>query len=211
MAINVGQTIQLINNIADVIEKNIEYLTELDSAIGDADHGINMAKGFKAVREKLSGTKANNVGDVLKTVGLTLVSNVGGAAGPIYGTAFMKGAIAANKEEVDMEDFINILKNAVEGIKMRGKGRRGEKTIIDSLEPALEALIRGKEENLDNMVILENMRDEALKGVEYTKGIIATKGRASYLGERSLGHQDPGATSCYLMLNEVYNFLAKDN
>ncbi|WP_315122298.1 dihydroxyacetone kinase subunit DhaL [uncultured Clostridium sp.] len=211
MAINVGQVIQIINNIGDVMEKNIEYLTELDSAIGDADHGINMAKGFKAVKEKLSKIEANNVGDVLKVVGLTLVSNVGGAAGPLYGTAFMKGAAAANKEEIDIEDFINILRNAAEGIKMRGKSKRGEKTILDSLEPALEALIYGREKKLDNMVIIENMRDEALKGVEYTKGIVATKGRASYLGERSLGHQDPGATSCYLMLNEIYSFLAKEN
>lgn len=211
MAINVGQVIQIINNIGDVMEKNIEYLTELDSAIGDADHGINMAKGFKAVKEKLNKIEVNNVGDVLKVVGLTLVSNVGGASGPLYGTAFMKGAAAANKEEIDMEDFINILRNAAEGIKMRGKSQRGEKTILDALEPALEALIYGREKKLDNMVIIENMRDEALKGVEYTKGIVATKGRASYLGERSLGHQDPGATSCYLMINEIYSFLAKEN
>ena len=207
MGLNTLQVTELIINISNTIERNKEFLTELDSAIGDVDHGINMTKGFKAVKEKLNTTTHKSVGDLLKMVGLTLVSNVGGASGPLYGTAFMKAATVSNKEEIDMDDFINILKAAVEGVKMRGKSTRGEKTMLDVLEPSLEALILGKEEGLDNITILENMRTEALKGVEFTKGIIATKGRASYLGDRSIGHQDPGATSSYLMLNEICNYI----
>ncbi|KAJ53453.1 dihydroxyacetone kinase-like protein [Clostridium tetanomorphum] len=210
MALNVSQVVELINNIANVVEGNKVFLTELDSAIGDGDHGINMNKGFKAVKEKLITAKLNTVSDVLKNTGMILVSNVGGASGPLYGTAFMKAAIAGNKQEVNLNDFINMLQDAVEGIKMRGKAQRGDKTMLDALEPALDALKQGKSKGLNKKIILENMRNEAFKGVEYTKEIIAKKGRASYLGERSIGHQDPGATSSYLILNEVYNYVCNN-
>lgn len=211
MALKVSQVIELINNIAKVIQNNKEFLTELDSAIGDGDHGINMNKGFKAVKEKLAAAKINTISDILKTTGMALVSNVGGASGPLYGTAFMKAASAGNKEEVNIEDFINMLQMAIDGVKMRGKAERGDKTMLDALEPALDALKNAKSNGMENIIALENMKNEALKGVEYTKEIIARKGRASYLGERSIGHQDPGATSSYLILNEIYNYVLVNN
>ncbi|WP_027625885.1 dihydroxyacetone kinase subunit DhaL [Clostridium lundense] len=211
MALKIAQVTELINNIANVIQNNKEFLTELDSAIGDGDHGINMSKGFKAVKEKLTTAKINTVGDILKTTGMALVSNVGGASGPLYGTAFMKASSLVNKEEVNINDFIDMFQAAIDGVKMRGKANRGDKTMLDALEPALDVLREAKANGLDDITALENMKNEALKGVEYTKGIIAKKGRASYLGERSIGHQDPGATSSYLILNEIYNYVLNNN
>lgn len=211
MKIGVNEVKEIIINIAKVIEKNKEFLTELDANIGDADHGINMSKGFKAVVKKLSETNTGSISEILKMTGMTLISNVGGASGPLYGTAFMKASTAIDKEFIDIYDFIDILKAALEGIKFRGKSKVGEKTMIDTMEPALNALIKSKDDGLSDKEALENMKDEALKGVEYTKTIIATKGRAAYLGERSIGHQDPGAASSYLMLNEIYKYFTNNN
>ena len=183
--------IAVIKDIAARIDRDWQYLTDLDQAIGDGDHGINLHRGFTAVMQKLPEDK--DIGTILKTVGMTLVSTVGGASGPIYGTAFMKmGMKLAGKEEITREELLGALDEAVAGIKQRGHAVRGEKTILDALEPAIDALKAG------------GSWDDAVKaaqdGIEYTKTIIATKGRASYLGERSLGHQDPGATSVTLML-----------
>jgi len=200
VAVNSAKLIEIINLIANDIQKNKDFLTELDSAIGDADHGINMSKGFKAVTEKIAAMTDKDCGSILKTVGMTLVSTVGGASGPLYGTAFMRaGQAVGAKTELGFEDLLVILEAALAGIKMRGKAEKGEKTIIDALEPAVEVLKSSK--------VNEKLVEEAVKaakdGVEYTKGIIAKKGRASYLGERSIGHQDPGATSCYIMLAAI--------
>jgi len=183
--------IAVIKDIAARIDQDWQYLTDLDQAIGDGDHGINLHRGFTTVLQKLPEDK--DIGTILKTVGMTLVSTVGGASGPIYGTAFMKmGMKLAGKEEMTREELLAALDEAVTGIKQRGHAVRGEKTILDALEPAIEALKA------------TGSWDEAVKaaeeGVEYTKTIIATKGRASYLGERSIGHQDPGATSVTLMI-----------
>lgn len=207
MKIGLNEVKEIIKNIAKVIEENKDFLTELDANIGDADHGINMYKGFKAVIKKLNETNTESISEILKMTGMILVSNVGGASGPLYGTAFMRASMAIDKEYMDIYDFINILKAALEGIKFRGKSNVGEKTMIDTIEPALNALIKSKDDDLSDKEALENMKDEALKGLEYTKTIIATKGRAAYLGERSIGHQDPGATSSYLMLNEIYKYI----
>lgn len=191
-----------IEAIADVIFENKQFLTDLDQAIGDGDHGINMARGFEAVRTKLStAPPAADIGAMLKTVGMTLISTVGGAAGPLYGTAFMRAAAAGQgKNSLDGETALQMLAAAITGIKERGKATRGEKTMLDALEPAYDAFAQGLSENKSLLDCLELARDAAGAGVEYTKTIIATKGRASYLGERSLGHQDPGATSSHLML-----------
>lgn len=200
MATDTAGLVKIIEAVAGKISENREFLTELDSAIGDADHGINMSKGFSAVLEKLHSQKAEDCGTILKTVGMTLVSTVGGASGPLYGTAFMKaGQAVAGKSSLDFEDFVTILDQALEGIKYRGKAQLGEKTIIDSLEPAVEILKKEKDFS-DKNSAMDKALNAAKEGVEYTKNIIAKKGRASYLGERSIGHQDPGATSCYLML-----------
>jgi phosphoenolpyruvate---glycerone phosphotransferase subunit DhaL len=205
MSISKLQVISILNRIVHVIEENRDFLTELDAVIGDGDHGINLNKGFSAVREKLNTDAGNDIGEILKKTGMTLVSNVGGASGPLYGTAFMKaGMEATGKQYLDIEDYIRVLDSALGGIKFRGKAIRGEKTMIDAIEPAIDAMRDAKEVSLGTLDILKAGRDAAIQGVEYTKTIIATKGRASYLGNRSLGHQDAGATSSYLIINTIY-------
>ena len=187
---------ELITAMSAVIQKNKDFLTELDMPIGDSDHGINLARGFAAVEAKLPTLAGKDIGFILKTVGMTLVSTVGGASGPLYGTAFMKaGAKMAGKMEVGMDDLIVMLHEAVEGIKMRGKSTVGEQTMLDAMVPALEAL--------QATGSLADALAAAEAGVEKTKDMIATKGRASYLGERSLGHQDPGATSFTLLFSVI--------
>jgi len=205
VAVNSAKLIEIINLIADDINANKEFLTELDSAIGDADHGINMSKGFKAVTEKISAMADKDCGSILKTTGMTLVSTVGGASGPLYGTAFMRaGQVVGNKTELNYDDLLVILEAALAGIKMRGKAEKGEKTIVDALEPAVEVL---RSSSSVDAKLFEKAVEAAKDGVEYTKGIIAKKGRASYLGERSIGHQDPGATSTYIILAAIHKAL----
>ncbi|MBU3097797.1 MULTISPECIES: dihydroxyacetone kinase subunit DhaL [Clostridium] len=205
MSITGLQVILILNKIAEVLEKNKLYLSELDAAIGDGDHGINMNKGFNAVVTKLKDDDGLDIGVILKKTGMALVSNVGGAAGPLYGTAFMKASAAINgKSDIDIKDYIKILEAALGGVMMRGKAQRGEKTMIDALAPAIVAMKKAENAGQTALGILKASKDGAMQGVEYTKTIIATKGRASYLGERSIGHQDAGATSSYLILNTIF-------
>lgn len=193
------QLLEMIVAMSAVIQKNKDFLTELDMPIGDSDHGINLARGFAAVEAKLPTLEGKDIGTILKTVGMTLVSTVGGASGPLYGTAFMKaGAKMAGKTEVGMDDFRVMLHEAVEGIKMRGKSTTGEQTMLDAMVPALEAI-------RSEGTLAAGLK-AAQAGVEATKDMIATKGRASYLGERSLGHQDPGATSFTLLLGVIADY-----
>ncbi|MEG1482144.1 dihydroxyacetone kinase subunit DhaL [Clostridium sp.] len=199
------KVIEILNKIYIKLDNNKAYLTELDAIIGDGDHGLNMSKGFTAVVEKLKDDNGDNIGDIFKKTGMALVTNVGGASGPLYGTAFMKAAIAVNgKKDININEFVNALIMALDGIKQRGKAVEGEKTIIDSLAPAIKAMEKAIEDGDDDITVLEKGKDAALKGVEFTKTIKATKGRASYLGERSIGHQDAGATSCYYILETIY-------
>ena len=201
---------ELINAVGAMVIEEKQFLTDLDAAIGDGDHGINMARGFEAVKTKLAGAPDGDVSAALKLVGMTLISTVGGAAGPLYGTAFLRAASAAQgKELVDEATAQKMLEAAVGGIKERGKATRGEKTILDALEPAAEAFAQAREDGKTMLECLEAAQSAAAAGVEYTKTIIATKGRASYLGERSIGHQDPGATSTTLMLQTLYQQLAE--
>ena len=210
MSLTGKQVIDVLGKINEKIEENKEYLTELDAAIGDGDHGLNMTKGFKAVVDKLKDDDASNVGNILKKAGMALVSNVGGAAGPLYGTAFMKaGAKLNSKAEVDINDFLEALVEALEGIKMRGKADIGDKTMIDALVPSIEALKKSLNEGKSDLDALQDMKDAGFEGVQHTKEILAKKGRASYLGERSLGHQDAGATSCALILETIYEEVEK--
>lgn len=202
------KVIEILKQIGEQIQMEKDFLTELDNVIGDGDHGINMARGFKEVEKKLADLSGKDIGSILKAVGMSLVSTVGGASGPLYGTAFMKaGAAVGAKNEMDGNDFIAALEAAIGGIEMRGKAHEGEKTMLDALIPALNAIKKSYEENNDFKAALTSGVDAAEKGVEYTKTIIATKGRASYLGERSLGHQDPGATSSCLMLKVINRML----
>ncbi len=194
--------------IAQAIIKNKEYLTELDREIGDADHGINMAKGFEAVISKISSLDEDkDIGFVLKTVAMTLISSVGGASGPLYGTAILRAAVpATGKFEIDSLTAQAMWEAAVTGIKDRGKASRGEKTMLDALEPALEAFSEGVKADKTIFDCLNLASTAAQNGVEYTKSIAASKGRASYLGERSIGHQDPGATSSFIMITALLDF-----
>lgn len=201
-----------IEKLVEAIIKNKELLTDLDAAIGDADHGINMARGFEAVRTKLAAANSgDDIGAALKLVGMTLISTVGGASGPLYGTAFMRAAgVAVGKTSVDADLAAKMLEAAIGGIKDRGKAVRGEKTMLDALEPAYDAFTQAMAKGQSLPECLAQAVTAAASGVEYTKTIIATKGRASYLGERSIGHQDPGATSSYILL-AVMAELAKEN
>lgn len=205
------KVIEILIKVSEKIDKNKEYLTELDAAIGDGDHGLNMSKGFNAVSDKLKAEEDDNIGNILKKTGVTLVSNVGGASGPLYGTAFMKASMALkDKNEIDINDFLSALKLALEGIKSRGKSTEGEKTMIDALSPAIKSMEDSIENGDSYIEVLEKGKDAALEGVEFTKTIKATKGRASYLGDRSIGHQDPGATSCFYILETIYEEAKKD-
>lgn len=199
------RVIEIINKIYEKLDSNKAYLTELDATIGDGDHGLNMSRGFGAVVEKLKDESGENIGDIFKKTGMALVSNVGGASGPLYGTAFMKGAMCVNgKSDININDLLEVLKAALDGVKQRGKGTEGEKTMIDALSPAIKAMEEAIGAGVSAAEVLEKAKDAAMEGVEYTKTIIATKGRASYLGERSLGHQDAGATSCFYILETIW-------
>ena len=194
--ISTQQLLEMLKEMSAIIQQNKDFLTELDMPIGDSDHGINLARGFAAVEAKLPTLAGKDIGFILKTVGMTLVSTVGGASGPLYGTAFMyAGAKMAGKTQVNLDDFVVMLTEAVAGIMKRGKATTGEQTMLDAMVPALEAI---KAEGT-----LAAGLKAAEAGVEATKAMIATKGRASYLGERSLGHQDPGATSFTLLLSVI--------
>lgn len=200
-SLDTKQMAAIIEGMAKKIEAEKDYLTQLDNEIGDGDHGINLARGFQAVEKKLPSLAGGDIGALLKGVGMQLVSTVGGASGPLYGTAFMKAGMACKGlTELDGPAFVKAMEAAVDGIKMRGKATEGEKTMLDALCPALKVM---QDEVAAGKSLKEALQDAAAaaeKGVEYTKTIIATKGRASYLGERSLGHQDPGATSSLYLL-----------
>lgn len=192
--------------IGEDIIANKDFLTDLDAAIGDADHGINMARGFTEVLQQLP-QEEEDISAVLKKTGMVLLSKVGGASGPLYGTAYMKAAGAiAGKKEITLEDAKNMMEAVIGGIKMRGKAERGEKTMLDAIEPAMEALTKGLEAGESIEDCLAHMCEAAKEGVEFTKTIRATKGRASYLGDRSIGHQDPGATSSLITLEAIQTF-----
>ncbi len=185
---------------AEVIEEQKEYLTQLDAAIGDADHGINMSRGFGAVMSQLPGVEDKDIGTILKKVGMVLVSTVGGAGGPLYGTLFMRmGMAVGNKETLSAEDVVKMFEAALEGVKQRGKAEPGDKTMVDALTPAVEALRQAVEAGEDLPTALAKAAAAAEEGMKATIPLVARKGRASYLGERSAGHQDPGATSSYLL------------
>jgi dihydroxyacetone kinase-like protein len=181
---------------------NRAYLTKLDGAIGDGDHGTNMDRGMKKVLERLEATDGDDIGASLKAVGMALVSSVGGAAGPLYGTFFLQmGQATAGKSELDLAGFTEALDAGVQGVIKRGKAEPGDKTMLDALGPALEAL-RGAGDD-DVAAALDRAAEAAREGMEATVPMVARKGRASYLGERSAGHQDPGATSSHLLLKTV--------
>ncbi len=202
-----AQVAEWIEKTAAVMAENREYLTQLDAAIGDADHGNNMDRGYKAALERLSAE--DDVGAILKSVAMALISKVGGAAGPLYGTMFLQAANAfAGKTTLSEEDVELLLERSVDGIKMRGRAEQGEKTILDSLIPAYESFQAARRNGTDLAGCLAAATDAAEAGMAATIPLIAKKGRASYLGERSIGHQDPGATSAYLIVKTLRDVVA---
>ncbi len=183
----------------DVAEQR-DYLVDLDRAIGDGDHGENMDRGFKAAVEALGQAEPASVAEVLKTVAKTLMSTVGGAAGPLYGTAFLRASKAAGDGELDAAGVAAIIEGALGGIQARGKATTGEKTMVDAWTPALDAARAAAESGADAVATLQAAATAAEAGAAATEPLRATKGRASYLGERSIGHLDPGAVSTSLIL-----------
>jgi dihydroxyacetone kinase-like protein len=201
MSITRDDTLNWVKAVAAVINENSAYLTQLDAAIGDADHGANMDRGFKAVMNKLPEVGDKDIGTIFKTVGMTLISTVGGAGGPLYGTFFLQvGMKTAGKMELSLTDWADALEAALNGVIMRGKAELGDKTMVDALTPAVAALKQSIPDSQPIHQALALSAEAARNGMEGTIPLVARKGRASYLGERSAGHQDPGATSSFLIL-----------
>jgi dihydroxyacetone kinase-like protein len=197
---------------ANVLAENRDYLTQLDAAIGDADHGANMDRGFKAVMTKIPEFGDKDIGTIFKTVGMTLISTVGGAGGPLYGTFFLQaGMKTAGKMELNLADWCVALESALNGVVMRGKAELGDKTMVDALTPAVTSLKKALEDNATMTKALQQSAEAAKQGMEATIPLVARKGRASYLGERSAGHQDPGATSSYLLLKAAADTWGDNN
>lgn len=201
MAIQQKDVIEWIKKYADVLTEKRQYLIDLDSAIGDADHGENMNRGFQAVLKKMPEVADKDIGAILKMVGMTLLGTVGGAGGPLYGTLFLQAATkSVSKYELTLQDWIDMLEAAINGIVARGKAELGDKTMVDALQPALEALKEAAKNGKSLQEALQSSAAAAEQGMLATIPLVAKKGRASYLGERSAGHQDPGATSSYYLL-----------
>jgi len=191
-----------LQNCAATYEQHKDELTQLDAAIGDADHGANMARGFTAVKGKLAELKDKDVGAIFKAVAMTLISTVGGASGPLYGTFFLQAAAgAAGKTALTQEDLATVFGAGLQGLKNRGKAALGEKTMLDALTPAIEALKPTGDDHLG--AAIDRAVIAAKAGADSTIPLVATKGRASYLGERSAGHLDPGAASTVLLLEAL--------
>jgi dihydroxyacetone kinase-like protein len=202
MSVSYDDVLRWIQKFAAEVEANKEYLTQLDAAVGDADHGINMQRGMSAVLAKVDAQAGEqDVGALLKTVGMTLVSTVGGAGGPLYGTLFLQmGTATAGKSELTPDDWAGALEAGIAGVQARGKAEPGDKTMIDALLPGRDALKTALGGGATFADALRQSAAAAEQGMRDTIPLVARKGRASYLGERSAGHQDPGATSSQLLL-----------
>ena len=200
-----------IDHISNAIISQKDYLTHLDREIGDGDHGINMARGFEAVLEKMDRlADTSKPGPVLKAVGSTLMNTIGGAAGPLYATGFLRAADVCDEDTAfNMKSVEKLLAAAIAGIQERGKAVRGEKTMLDVLIPVHEVFVEGLKQDKTLFQCLGEAAKAAREGVEYTKTIVATKGRASYVGERSIGHEDPGAMSSAIMVRTLYMFVKR--
>lgn len=194
---------------AAVLDENKSYLTELDAAIGDADHGVNIARGFKAVVQKLAAQPGQSLGALFKSAGMTLMSSVGGASGMLYGNFFLKAAVVAgDRTALTDAELLTVLAAGRDGIVQRGRAELGDKTMIDAWTPALAALEAALQAGAAATGALAVCAAAAEAGMRATIPLQARKGRASYLGERSIGHQDPGATSSYLILRTLAETLA---
>ncbi len=204
MALTKPQVVDWLMRCGEVFSRERDFLTQLDTEIGDADHGLNMNRGFNKVVEKLPSVADKDIGFILKNTGMTLLSSVGGASGPLFGTFFIRAAQAANaKQSLDLAELHQMMQEGVEGVVMRGKAEPGDKTMCDVWWPVVASLGQSAQQNLSVAEALQRAADSAERAVESTITMQARKGRASYLGERSIGHQDPGATSVMLMMKTL--------
>ncbi len=209
MGMTRDQILDWLRRAGAVLAENRDYLTQLDAEIGDADHGINMDRGFKKVAAVLPALKGKDIGEILKGTGMALISSVGGASGPLYGTFFLRAAnVGAGKSELNTLEVAAMLRAGLSGVAERGKAQAGDKTMIDVLAPAVEAVERAEKNGMELESALEAGVKAAEAGMLGTIPLKARKGRASYLGDRSIGHQDPGATSAYLILKAFSEAIA---
>lgn len=196
------QIIKWLENATATFEEQQEYLTELDRQIGDADHGLNMNRGFRKVMEKLPEISDKDIGTIMKATGMTLLSSIGGASGPLYGTFFIRAATSVTaKEEVNLPDLVKMLQDGLDGVQQRGKAVAGDKTMVDTWLAVMCSLNQNQDKSLDSA--LEQALEASEQGMKNTINMLARKGRASYLGDRSIGHQDPGATSSHLLFEAL--------
>lgn len=204
MTISRDAVVEWLNAFATTIQDNATYLTLLDSDIGDGDHGANMNRGMQAVVTMLPTVAEKDIGSIFKAVGMKLISTVGGASGPLYGTMFLQmGTATAGKMELGLDDWIAAMQAGCNGVVTRGKAEPGDKTMVDALLPGLNALKEKQEQGAPMSDALNAAADATKRGMEATIPLVARKGRASYLGERSAGHQDPGATSSWYLMRSA--------
>jgi len=199
-----ANAIKWLKMLAKTYQDKKDYLTDLDRQIGDADHGTNMSRGFSAVADKIDSVADKDIGTILKTAAMTLISTVGGASGPLYGSFFLQASMTANgKMSLTASEVGNMLDAGLKSVMARGKAVTGEKTMIDAMTPAVEAFKKAENSSLE--AALDEANKAARIGANSTIPLVATKGRASYLGERSAGHMDPGAESTALLFNDLCN------
>ena len=211
MKLTLKQARDWLERSAKVLAENQQLLTELDAAIGDADHGINMDRGFRKILMALAAATPEDIGSLFKSAGMALIGSVGGAAGPLYGTLFLRMAAEADgKAELAEKDVVAMFRRGLQGLMERGQAGPGAKTMVDAWVPAVEALETACADGYGLAEAVHRMAQAAKSGMIATVPLQATKGRASYLGERSIGHQDPGATSSYLILQALDDVLEGD-
>ena len=204
--ITLAQFRRWLSLFAEQVQEQVDLLTELDAAIGDADHGANMQRGMRKVQERLQDPTATggDIGSLFRSIAMTLISTVGGAAGPLFGAFFLRAAKDVDgTDAVSLEQLAAMFRSGLEGVQQRGKAQIEEKTMIDALQPAVEALEAAVAEGLDAAAALDRALEAARRGMLHTVELQASKGRASYLGPRSIGHQDPGATSAFYLIKSA--------
>jgi len=194
-----------VKTMAEVAISNEKYFSELDSAAGDADFGVSLANGFRAVNNQWDKIDRSSIGSFLMKVGMIITSNVGGCSGPIWGTGFMKaGIVSKDKNSLEVSDLVKMLRMSIEGIMARGGAQLGDKTLLDALAPAADKLEEWSKKNPDDVLdALQEAADIAARQIEATRGWIAKRGRQSYTGERSIGTLDPGIVAAAIMMQEI--------
>jgi dihydroxyacetone kinase len=202
--LNLDNIISLVNNMADTIIANEVYFCELDSVAGDGDFGMSVAKGFKQLKLEWDGIEKDDIGAFLKGCGMIITEYCGGASGPIWGSAFRSAAkYASGKSELNLSELAQLMQSAVDGIQKRGGAKLGDKTLLDALIPTVESLKNSAQEGEDMLAAMKKGAQAAVEGAEKTKQMVATKGRASYVGERSVNYPDAGAVAIGVVFTEI--------